>query len=215
MSVEILTFVTGPFETNTYLLRSPGACWVIDPGMEPRGLLALLARERLSPDRVVLTHAHCDHVAGIGDLRAAAGEVAVWCPAADAEMLTDPALNLSSAFGAPIALAPPDEVFRPGDTLKLGDSAWAVLDTSGHTPGGVSLYCPAEGAVFSGDALFAGSIGRTDFPGADGAALVRNIRENLLSLPGETKVYPGHGPPTSIGQEALSNPFVRTSATKD
>jgi len=213
MSVEILTFVTGPFETNTYLTRSAGECWVIDPGMGPRGLLEFLARRQLCPDRAVLTHAHCDHVAGIRDLRASVGDVPVWCPAGDADMLTDPALNLSSAFGLPIALPPPDEVFRPGDTLKLGDSAWAVLDTSGHTPGGVSLYCAAEGVVFSGDALFARSIGRTDFPGADGARLVGNIRENLLSLPAETKVYPGHGPATSIGEEGRSNPFVRTSLT--
>ena len=209
MSVEILTFVTGPFETNTYVARSAGECWVIDPGMEPHGLLGFLARRQVSPDRVVLTHAHCDHVAGIGDLRASAGHVPVWCPAGDAEMLTDPALNLSSLFGLPTALPPPEEVFRPGDTLKLGDSAWAVLDTSGHTAGGVSLYCAAQGAVFSGDALFARSIGRTDFPGADGARLVENIRENLLSLPADTKVYPGHGPATTIGEEGRLNPFVR------
>lgn len=208
MSVEILTFVTGPFETNTYLLRSAGECWAIDPGIAPRGLLDFLARRKLSCNRVVLTHGHCDHIAGIGELRASIGDVPVWCPAADAEMLADPALNLSGAFGLPIALPPPEEVFRPGDTLELGDSAWAVLDTAGHTPGGVSLYCAAEGAVFSGDALFAGSIGRTDFPGADGVQLVRNIRESLLSLPPETKVYPGHGPATTIGEEERLNPFL-------
>ena len=208
MPVEILTFVCGPFATNTYLLRSDAEAWVIDPGIAPTGLLSVLSREQLVPDRVVLTHGHCDHIAGIVALRAAAGPVPTWCPAADAEMLPDPQLNLSGPFGLPISVPPADAVFGPGETLMLGESAWEVLDTSGHTAGGVSLYCAAEGVVLAGDALFAQGIGRTDMPGGDEVRLIANIRANLLSLPPETKVYPGHGPATTIGEESTSNPWL-------
>ena len=208
MSVEILPFETGPFATNTYVVREGGECWVIDPGIAPRALVSFLTRETIRPGRVVLTHGHCDHIAGIPDLRGSVGPVDVWCPADDAAMLSDATLNLSAPFGLAMTLDPPEEVFRPGETLTLGETAWAVLDTSGHTPGGVSLYCAAEGVVFAGDALFSGSIGRTDRPGADGARLVRNIREALLTLPAETAVYAGHGPATTIGAERQHNPFL-------
>ncbi len=209
MPVEILTFVTGPFATNTYLVRDTEACWVIDPGIAPRGLVAHVTRERLRPDRIVLTHGHCDHVAGIVDLREAVGGVPLWCPEADADMPADPVRNLSAPFGLPLAAPPPDELFRPGDTLTLGPSQWQVLDTSGHTPGGVSLYCGAAGVVFTGDALFSGSIGRTDIPGADARQLIQNIHRHLLALPDETEVYPGHGAVSTIEEERRCNPFLQ------
>jgi glyoxylase-like metal-dependent hydrolase (beta-lactamase superfamily II) len=208
MAVDVAVFVCGPFATNTFLVRSGGACWVIDPGIGPTELVATLRREQLVPDRIVLTHGHCDHVAGIADVREAAGGVPVWCPAADAEMPADARRNLSEVFGLPMVAPPPNELFAPGDTLELGETAWEVLDTSGHTAGGVSLYAAAEGIVFTGDALFAGSIGRTDLPGGDGALLVANIRRALLSLPDDTQVYPGHGPASTIGQERRTNPFL-------
>ena len=208
MAVEIHAFETGPFLTNTFLVLAGGDCWVIDPGFGPVQVVAHLQRRELKPDRIVLTHGHCDHVAGIPAIREAFGPVPVWCPAADAAMLPDPALNLSQPFGLPMSLPPADEIFRPGQTLELGDSAWEVLDTSGHTPGGVSLYCSAEAVAFTGDALFAMGVGRTDFPGSDGPLLLANIREKLLSLPDETVVYPGHGPKTTIGAEKRQNPFL-------
>ena len=97
---------------------------------------------------------------------------------------------------------------RPGQTLTLGDSSWAVLDTSGHTPGGVSYYCESAAVAIVGDALFAGSIGRTDLPGTSTERLVSNIRSQLLSLPEQTRVLTGHGPETTIGVERQTNPFV-------
>jgi glyoxylase-like metal-dependent hydrolase (beta-lactamase superfamily II) len=159
----------------------------------------------------VLTHGHCDHIAGIADLRSAVGQVPVWCPADDAHMLCDAEANLSAPFGFPMAVPPPDEVFRAGQTLTLGESAWDVLDTSGHTAGGVSLYCRQAEAVFTGDALFAGGIGRTDLPGGDEARLIANIRGALLALPDRTAVYPGHGPATTVAVERKTNPFLRGS----
>ena len=208
-SVEILTFVTDFMETNTYLVRSGGAGWVIDPGIQPTQLVAFLQREHLAPERVVLTHGHCDHIAGIPNVRQAVGDVPTLCPAADADMLADAQRNLSAPFGLPMVAPPPDETFQPGQTLQLGRSAWEVLDTSGHTPGGVSLYCRAEEVVFTGDALFAQSIGRTDIPGGDTARLIANIQQHLLTLPDATRVYPGHGPASTIGRERKLNPFLQ------
>ena len=124
-------------------------------------------------------------------------------------MLTDATANLSGPFGMPITVAPADELINPGDELAMGELTWRVLDTSGHTEGGVSFHCPAAGVVITGDALFAGGIGRTDFPGGDMQRLADSIRNNLYTLPPETKVYPGHGPESTIGNEKRLNPFVR------
>jgi hydroxyacylglutathione hydrolase len=208
MAVEIAAFVLGPVETNCYLLASGGACWVIDAGMEPQPLLSFLAREELAPGRVILTHGHCDHIGGAADLKAAFPDALLCCPAADADMLDDQVANLSAPFGLSVTSPPADVLLAPGEELVLGRTTWQILDTSGHTPGGVSLYCPEEAAVFTGDALFARSIGRFDIPGADGSRLIENIRKRLLTLPDETRVYPGHGSPTTIGEERRLNPYL-------
>ena len=205
MTLEIDTFAVGPFQTNTYVVRSGGECWVIDPGMGA-GLVATFLRERgLAPSRILLTHGHCDHIAGVEDVKAIAPEGRICVAAADAEMLTSAALTLSEPFGLPL----PDELLEAGQELSLGESAWRILDTSGHTVGGLSFYCQAEAAVFTGDSLFAQGVGRTDIPGGDWPRLLENIRNRLLSLPSETQVYPGHGPATSIGVEKLHNPFIQ------
>ena len=208
MALEILTFVTGPFETNSFLVCCGGESWVIDPGMEPRELVQFLLRRKIAPAAVLLTHGHCDHIAGIADLREAAAAVPIWCPADDAWMLTDPAGNLSGPFGLPMAVPAADRLLRPGETLTLGEAIWQVLDTSGHTPGGASFYCRQENVVFTGDSLFCRGIGRTDFPGGDTDRLLANIRDHLLSLPDDTRVFPGHGPATTIGAERSANPFL-------
>jgi glyoxylase-like metal-dependent hydrolase (beta-lactamase superfamily II) len=124
-------------------------------------------------------------------------------------MMTDPQLNLSGPFGFQVVLkTPAGGNLEPGMELVLEHTRWVVLDTSGHSPGGRSLYCPQGGVVFSGDALFAGSIGRTDFPGSDHGRLIANIRRHLLTLPEETVVYSGHGPATTVGNERKWNPYV-------
>jgi len=208
MALEVHTFVSGVMETNTYVLRSGSRWAVIDPGIGPAGLLGFLRREQVVPDQVLLTHGHCDHIAGINDVHDQVGPVAVWCPARDAEMLCDPAKNLSALFGMPIAVPAADHLFAAGDVLAVGETRWEALDTSGHTIGGVSLYCPAESTVFTGDALFHLGIGRADMPGGDEDRLLENIHTKLLTLPPETVVYPGHGPATTIGREAEQNSFL-------
>jgi hydroxyacylglutathione hydrolase len=211
MPVTIETVVTGPMGVDTYVICCDQQCVVVDPGgmagLDP--LPELLARRELVPDEIWLTHGHGDHIAGITALRELFPDATICCPTADAAMLDDPALNLSSGFGLLVRAPQADRLVSPGETLTVGQSQWTVLDTSGHTPGGVSYYCPAAKAVLVGDALFAGSIGRTDFPGADQEQLLGNIATALLSLPSETAVLPGHGPASTIGREKTSNPFLR------
>jgi len=209
MSLRIDTIVLGPLETNCYVLRSGPNCWVVDPGMMPAALLEFLRGEGATPGRVLLTHGHGDHFAGVNDIRSAWPAVRLSCPAGEAEMLSDTALNMSAPFGAAVTASPAEDLIHPGDTLTCGGSTWRVLDTSGHTAAGVSYWCPDEALVLTGDALFAGSIGRSDIPGGDSDRLLQNIRENLLSLPDETRVLPGHGQGSTIGRERRVNPFLQ------
>ena len=208
MTVQIDTLPLGPLETNCYVIRDADACAVVDPGMFPEPLIAMLQARNAAPDRVLLTHGHCDHIAGAGDVCDAFEAVRIVCPEGDAPMLGDPQKNLSAPFGMPMTSPEADELLRPGDVVTVGESQWRVLDTAGHTAGGVSYYCEAAGVAIVGDALFACGIGRTDVPGGDSALLIRNIREQLLVLPDATRVLPGHGPETTIGVERETNPFL-------
>ena len=206
MDLQVDTLVLGPLETNCHVLTSDGQCWVVDPGMGLEPLLEFLTGRALSPSKVLLTHGHGDHIAGAAQLAERFPDSRLVCPTADADMLTDPQANLSAPFGMALTAPPADELISPGQVLTLGQTDWQVLDTSGHTPGGVSFYCPQAKIVITGDALFAGSIGRTDIPGGSASRLLRNIREQLLSLPDETAVLPGHGPATTVGTECRRNP---------
>ncbi len=208
MTVRIDTLPLGPFETNCYVIRDADACVVVDPGIFPEPLIAMLQAATPAPDRVLLTHGHCDHIAGAGDVRDAFEGVRILCPEADAAMLGDPQKNLSGPFGLPMTAPEADELLHPGDVVTVGESQWRVLDTSGHTAGGVSYYCESEGVAIVGDALFACGIGRTDVPGGDSALLIRNIHEQLLVLPDATRILPGHGPETTVGVERQTNPFL-------
>ena len=213
---DIDCLVLGPFQTNCYIVRpaAASACWVVDPGpggdrsAEPRALLKRLKSGKLEVERILITHGHGDHIAGAGSLKRAHPQAVLTVPEGDAAMLVDAGLNLSADFGMPFMAPSADERVRPGDRLELGGGAWEVLDTSGHTPGGVSYYCPLSGVVIVGDALFAGSIGRCDLPGGDGERLIANIRRHLMNLPDDTRVLCGHGPSTTIGAERRDNPYI-------
>jgi glyoxylase-like metal-dependent hydrolase (beta-lactamase superfamily II) len=177
--------------------------------MRPEPAIEYVRGDGLVPSRILLTHGHCDHICGAGQFKKAFGDIVICCPEKDADMLGDPDTNLSAPFGMPMTIPPADELIQPGQELILGQTVWTVIDTSGHTPGGVSYYCPGEKLVIAGDALFAGSIGRTDIPGANHQQLIDNIREGLLTLPDDTRVIPGHGPETVIGLERATNPFLQ------
>jgi glyoxylase-like metal-dependent hydrolase (beta-lactamase superfamily II) len=207
--VTIEPFPLGPFETNCYVVYRPsGECWIVDAGYEPGALLECVRERELRPQALVLTHTHADHIAGVDEVREAL-RIPVWVHEAEGPWLTDPVKNLSAAVGMPVTARPAERLLRDGETLDLAGAAWRVLHTPGHSPGGISLYQPESKVVLAGDALFSGSVGRTDFPGSDPRTLAQSIQLRLYTLPDDTTVYPGHGPKTSIGVEKKTNPFVR------
>ncbi|MEM8757455.1 MAG: MBL fold metallo-hydrolase [Planctomycetota bacterium] len=207
--IQILSEPLGPPQTNCYAVRSGEHLWVIDAGIDPGPLLGVVRETGLQPEAILLTHAHYDHIAGIPEVRKAFPGIPVLVHEAEKEWLETPELNLSAFAGPPVSLAPPDHCFRAGNRMRLGESEWLVIHVPGHSPGSVAFYCEAAKTTISGDALFNGSVGRTDFPGCSIEQLAESIRTGLYTLPGETVVCPGHGPKTTIARERVHNPFVR------
>jgi len=214
--LTIETFIEPMFGENAYVIGAADGegsmvGWVIDPSFPPQvdQLLTYISEQGIKVEKIILTHGHADHIAGVDRVHDAYPQAEVWIGREDELMLSDGEKNLSGNFGMGFALeARPDSDLAPGTELTLGQTCWRVLDTSGHSPGGRSLYCAEAGAVFVGDALFSGSIGRTDFPDSDHHQFISNILKNLMTLPDETAVYSGHGPVTFIGIEHKSNPFL-------
>lgn len=208
-------FCLGMFQTNCYVVTAnvnapPGSpCWIIDASFDPEELIDDVQSRGLVPAAVILTHAHVDHIAGLFDVRRAFPKAPIWIHHAEREWLTDPMANLSGVYGMPITGPSPDRLLNDGEVLELEGQSWRVLHTPGHSPGGITLFNERAQVALVGDTLFAGSIGRHDFPSSDGPTLVASIKQRLYALPDATKVYPGHGSPTTIGREKRSNPYVR------
>ena len=209
--MKIDRLILGDFETNCYVLRdssTPHDCLLIDTGLDPEPLLDFLERNKLTPAALILTHGHADHIAGVEPLRKIFPAIVVYIHKLDAEMLTNAAANLSIMAGSSLTAKKADHFVEDGDILEKIEIKLRVIHTPGHTPGGICLYCEKDGVIFVGDTLFAGSIGRTDFPNGDMRQLISGIKSKLFKLPENTTVYPGHGPETTIGQEMAENPFL-------
>lgn len=180
---------------------------LIDPGDDVDLLLEAAREHRLTITSILLTHAHLDHVTGVGRAKAALG-VPVWLHQDD-NFLYERAVEQGQMFGLRVEPQPPVDHFYDGEgPLTFGRYEVRVLHTPGHCPGGVCLAIGKEPVLFVGDTLFAGSIGRTDLPGGDLDTLLRSIREVLFSFPDSAVVWPGHGEPTTIGREKRTNPFL-------
>lgn len=199
-------------QTNTYVVapEKGGPAVVVDAPPDAGGVLDLLARHDLAPVALLVTHGHVDHVGGAGPVVAKTGVSAYVHP--DDDFLTlDPEGQLRMLFGMvpPGDYAPPQrfETLRDGDRLSLAGLDIEVLHTPGHTPGHCCFHLPEHGTLFSGDQLFAGSIGRVDLPGGSLRQLAESMREKVMPLPDETRVLTGHGPETTIGRERRTNPF--------
>ncbi len=209
--MRIIGIENGQFLENCYLLAEPGStdAVIVDPGEEPERFLAVAEREGLTITAIWLTHAHLDHVAGVGRIKAATG-APIYLHPAD-RPLYDNLPQQGLWFGLQLSSPPPpDHVLAHGQEVVLGNTRFAVRHTPGHSPGSVSFVAP--GVVLGGDVLFQGSIGRTDLPGGSYERLMQSIAEELLVLPEETVVYPGHGPTTTIGAERRMNPFLAGAA---
>jgi hydroxyacylglutathione hydrolase len=214
--VRIATIVSAPFEENTYVAQLSGRsdCLVIDPGLEPDKIVEYLEREGLTPAAILITHGHSDHIAGNGYLKKKYPTCPIVASHGDAPKLTDPNLNLSAAFGVGLTSPPADTLVREGDRYGAAGFDLLVREIPGHSSGHV-VFIWQEGkpiVVFGGDVLFAGSIGRTDFPDGSFEDLAQNIHAKLFDLPPDTQVLPGHGPVTTVGHEMKTNPFVGAPA---
>ena len=201
------TLVVGPLGANCYLIGCPetreGA--VIDPGAEGDRILAVAREAGLTIKQIINTHGHGDHIGANGTIKRATG-AAILIHKLDAPYLNDPAHNLSALMGSRETSPPADRLLEENDTISVGKTiTLKVIHTPGHTPGGICLQ--GEGLVFTGDTLFAGSIGRTDFPGGSFGQLINAVKEKLFTLDDALEVYPGHGPSSTIGAERVDNPF--------
>ena len=206
--MRMKSFTVGPLGVNCYVLQDDfsDAGLVIDPGGNAEELLQYLKQEHISLQTIVNTHGHGDHIGADDRLRQATG-ARLLIHAADAPMLADARANLSAYMGFTVQAAPADAFLQDGETLQVGHMSFTVLHTPGHSPGGICLF--GEGVLFSGDSLFAESIGRCDFPGASETELVAALQKKILPLPDDVKVYPGHGPGTTIGLERQHNPYLQ------
>jgi len=203
--MEVDCLVAGLYETNCYVLRESSQSKQFDAGSLPEFVKA----KGFEPVAVVLTHAHADHIGGVSGLRSNWPDLRIYIHKLDAEMLENPQINLSLLIGSNIITGPADCIVTEGKVIEEAGMKFEVLHTPGHTPGGMCLYVRDEGIIFSGDTLFADSVGRCDFPGGDSEQLVKSIKGKLLILPDETVVYPGHGPKTTIKKEKLYNQFLK------
>lgn len=197
----------GDIGANCYIIGCPETkeALVVDPGAEANRILDLVKELGVRATHIVLTHGHLDHIAAVEKVRQGTG-AKVFIHAKDADCLTDAKRNLSAFFAVPVQGEPADGLLEEGQEIKVGTLEFKVLHTPGHTPGGICLSFP--GGVITGDTLFAGSVGRTDFPGGSMEVLINSIKEKLLVLDPSTEVYPGHGPSSSIADEKQTNPFL-------
>jgi glyoxylase-like metal-dependent hydrolase (beta-lactamase superfamily II) len=209
--IRIAAIVSAPFQENTYVAHLEGRqdCLVVDPGLEPDEILDYLDQHALTPAAILITHGHSDHIAGNGRLKERFPECPIVVSHTDAAKLTDPMKNLSAAFGASIFSPPADVLVGEGDMYSAAGIDLEVREVPGHSSGHVIFIWRSEPPlVFGGDVLFAGSVGRTDFPDGSFDKLASHIHSKLFTLPDETQVLPGHGPATTVGEEKRNNPFV-------
>lgn len=208
LNVSIL--VVGPVQTNCYIVHNgPGKCVVIDPGDEPAKILSKLDSIKATPEAILLTHGHFDHIGAVSELQKKFPETPVYAYTKEELLLKSPELNESSSMGPEGIVLNGVTYLEDGDELKLLGENWKLIYTPGHTIGSCCYYVESAPVLFSGDTLFADSCGRTDLATGNMKDMINSIRNVLMKLPDKTMVLPGHGPNTSIGIERRQNFIMR------
>ena len=210
--MRIETVVVGPLEVNCYIIWDPetkeGA--VIDPGAEGKRIVRIIEVEGIDLKYIINTHGHVDHIGANADVKRAFPDAKLVIHTLDEPLLK----NALNSFIAPMvgakASPDPDQLLEEGDTITIGKTTLEVIHTPGHTKGSICLY-DGEGIMFTGDTLFAGSVGRVDLPMSEPEKLIPSIKNKLLKYPDDTVILPGHGPSSTLGDEKRFNPFLRDS----
>lgn len=206
--IKVKSYVVSDFGTNCYFVTNADTkeMLIVDPGDNAPMLASNIDKEQLKPVAILLTHGHLDHASAAEELAKKYG-IKIYVHEAEKETLADARINLTGAFGTPKVFHA-DVFLKDDEVLELIGCKIKVLFTPGHTPGGCCYYFEEQKILFSGDTLFCESVGRTDFPGGSASSLIRSVREKLLCLPEDVRVYPGHMSQTTIGTEKMYNPFV-------
>lgn len=205
---KIKLMVLGPVSTNCYILYREDSkkAIVFDPADASEKIADVLTELGLELEAILLTHGHFDHIMAVNQLKEHY-HVPIYVHEEEAEVAENPGMNLSSQFGGSYTVKA-DKLLKDGEELSIAEFSLKVLHTPGHTKGSVCYYMEQDKLLFSGDTLFAGSIGRSDFPTGSGATLIRSIKDKLTVLPEDTLVFPGHGEQSDIGYEKGHNPFM-------
>ena len=208
----VITNQLGDFMTNCYTVYNAVTrdAVLIDPACNARFLNNILVNEQLNCVAILLTHGHYDHIGALPELMELVGhKVPIYASAEEEDVLNDPRKNLSTMLSGQMVTVKPDILLQDDQEIELLDTKLRCFLVPGHTKGGMCYFFAENGKLFSGDTLFARSIGRSDFPTGDGIKLVKSIKEKLMTLPDETIVYPGHNERTTIGKERNANPFIQ------
>ena len=209
MSLEVRQLTVGSIGENCFILRADAGerALIVDPGEEPERILAAVEEMGAAVEAILITHTHFDHIGAVAPVAAATG-APVYCPELEVPMLSNIMAFVPYEGFGPYESYDADETVKGGEELQLAGLTLDVIPTPGHSLGHVTYSVRGEDAIFSGDVLFQGSVGRVDLPGGDGPTLMRSIQSLVESHPPETRVYPGHMGATTLGAERASNPFL-------
>lgn len=206
--MRMARMTVGALATNCYIVsdETTGRAFIVDPGGDAKRIMDKVEELHLKVEAILLTHGHFDHMMAVDQLREKFG-CKVYLSKEEEELIKDPQQNVSAMFGRPIATSA-DEFVEDGQQLQIAGFQIEVLATPGHTKGGVCYYLKEQEIAFSGDTIFEGSVGRSDFPGGSASELIRSIKDKLCVLPDDTQLFPGHGDSTVVSYEKQYNPFL-------